>query len=80
MNTGQKRRDFNRENWFFCIYSDGSMLLSTPIFRPAKTPIQLFMVEPENTFVASWPYVWLPGFLVPTALFLHVISLRKLSK
>ena len=46
-------------------------LLSAPF------PFQVFMVTPANTFVATWPYVWLPGFVVPCALFFHILALRK---
>jgi hypothetical protein len=49
-------------------------LLSTP------TPLRVFWSEPANTFVASWPWCWLPGFLVPAALFGHVVAFRKLRR
>jgi hypothetical protein len=49
-------------------------VLSTP------TPRRVFWNEPANTFVASWPWVWLPGFLVPAALFGHLVALRKLAR
>mgnify|MGYP000433105538 CR=1 FL=1 len=45
----------------------------------APTPFQVFDTSPANTFIASWPYVWLPALLVPTAFFLHIISIRKLN-
>ena len=32
-----------------------------------------------NTEVAAWPFVWLPSFLVPVALFGHIVSLRQIS-
>ena len=49
-------------------------ILSTP------TPLRVFMNEPANTFVASWPWVWLPTFLVPAALFGHLLAFRKLRR
>jgi len=49
-------------------------VLSTP------TPLRAFANEPANTFVADWPWCWLPGFLVPAALFGHVVALRKLGR
>ncbi len=49
-------------------------LLSTP------TPLRTFMNEPANTFIAHWPWCWLPGFLVPAALFGHVVAFRKLRR
>lgn len=47
-------------------------ILSTP------TPLRAFANEPANTFVASWPWIWLPAFLVPAALFGHLLAFRKL--
>lgn len=48
--------------------------LSTP------TPLRAFANEPANTFVAEWPWCWLPGFGVPAALFGHVLAFRKLRR
>ncbi len=44
------------------------------------TPFRQFMNEPSNTVVAYIPYVWLPGFLVPVAILLHLLSLKQLMK
>lgn len=49
-------------------------ILSTP------TPLRVFMNEPANTFVVHWPWVWLPAFLVPAALFGHLLAFRKLAR
>jgi hypothetical protein len=49
-------------------------VLSTP------TPLRAFWNEPANTFVAHWPWVWLPGFLVPAALCGHLVAFRKLAR
>jgi hypothetical protein len=49
-------------------------ILSTP------TPLRAFWNEPANTFVAGWPWIWLPGFLVPAALLGHLLSLRKIAR
>lgn len=43
------------------------------------TPLRVFMNEPANTIVATFPFVWLPGLLVPLAYGLHFLSLRQLS-
>lgn len=40
--------------------------------------IQYFMEEPSNRAVAFWPLIWLPGFVVPLAVWLHVVSLKQL--
>ena len=49
-------------------------ILSTP------TPLRAFWNEPANTFVTSWPWVWLPGLLVPAALCGHLLAFRKLAR
>ncbi|HMH20883.1 MAG TPA: hypothetical protein VK563_03865 [Puia sp.] len=47
-------------------------LLSMP------TPIRYFMNEPAATLVAHFPFIFLPGVLVPLAYTLHIFSLRQL--
>jgi hypothetical protein len=42
----------------------------------APSPLQRIHTEPPTTIVATLPYIWLPGFLVPLAWTLHVASLR----
>ncbi len=49
----------------------GVALLSLP------TPFRYFMNEPANTIVATFPFVLLPGLLVPLAYGLHFLSLRQ---
>lgn len=41
-------------------------------------PIRRYMNEPANTWVAYWPFVWLPVFLVCLALLSHIVILRRL--
>jgi hypothetical protein len=36
------------------------------------------MNEPANTLVAQFPFILLPGVLVPLAYTLHIFSLRQL--
>lgn len=43
------------------------------------TPLRVFMNEPANTIVVHFPFVWLPGLLVPLAYGLHFLSLRQLG-
>jgi hypothetical protein len=47
-------------------------LLSMP------TTFRYFMNEPSNTLVAQFPYILLPGLLVPIAYTFHIFSLRQL--
>jgi len=37
-------------------------------------------MEPSNTWVAFFPYVWLPSILVTAALLGHIVVFRKLRK
>jgi len=47
-------------------------IVSTPsIFR-------IFMNEPANRILAYFPFVWIPGFLVPIALAMHLFSMKQL--
>jgi len=42
------------------------------------TPFRYFQNEPANTLVAQFPFILLPGILVPIAYTLHIFSLRQL--
>jgi len=60
----------------------GIMLLTivaTTGILSAPTPFQVFTEEPANTIIVKFPYVWLPGFLVPLGYFLHILSLRQIN-
>lgn len=39
---------------------------------------QMLITEPPNTFMTHIPFIWLPAFLAPFAMFLHGLSLRNL--
>jgi hypothetical protein len=48
-------------------------ILSTPY------PFSVFKDEPATTVVFYYPFIWLPGFVAPFALALHVFTLRKIT-
>jgi hypothetical protein len=48
--------------------------LSTP------SPFRVFVTDPPLTFIAYWPYILLPGFLVPLAWLGHAASLIQLRR
>ncbi|MEO1624400.1 MAG: hypothetical protein AAFV25_04515 [Bacteroidota bacterium] len=48
-------------------------IISTP------SPFRVFMNEPANTMVAYFPFIWIPGFIVPFALAMHLFSIRQLQ-
>jgi hypothetical protein len=41
-------------------------------------PTRFQLLRPDNTWVAFFPYVWLPSILVPAALLGHIVIFRKL--
>jgi hypothetical protein len=49
----------------------GTLASSTP------GPLHLDWPGAPFTAITTWPIVWLPAFLMPTAVFLHVVSLRQ---
>jgi len=44
------------------------------------TPYQVFHTEPSTAGLATFPYIWLVGFAVPLAFWLHAASLVQLSR
>lgn len=44
------------------------------------TPLRRFHNEPANSFIAYFPYIWLPTFLVQVALFGHLLVFRWLRQ
>ena len=46
----------------------------------APFPFQQFAFEQPNIAVLYFPFVWLPGFIVPVVLFSHLVLIRRLSK
>ncbi len=65
---------FNLAGFALLINIVGVAILSAP------TPYRRFFNEPANTFVAYWPYVWLPAFLVQAAWFGHLLVFRWLRR
>ncbi len=47
-------------------------------FLSAPTSFRVFMNEPANTIITHFPFIWLPGFIVPFAFLMHVISIRQI--
>ena len=67
---------------FLILWNIAGLALVTTIVVIAvlsmPTPLRYFTEGPSNTFVAFFPFIWLPGFLVINAYFLHVASLRQI--
>ncbi|WP_416866060.1 MAG: hypothetical protein ACMVP2_27945 [Imperialibacter sp.] len=66
---------------FAIAWNIGGLLLLLNIVTVAvlsmPTPFRVFMNDPANEIVATFPFVLLPGILVPLAFSLHVLSLRQ---
>lgn len=56
-----------------------ALLINVTIHGIGSTPSALciFETEPANTLVLAFPWIWLPGFVVPAAYFFHVLSIRR---
>jgi len=57
------------------------LLLNIVIIAALSTPypFSIFKDEPVNTAVFYFPFIWLPGFVAPFALAMHVFTLKKVS-
>ncbi|MEZ5992921.1 MAG: hypothetical protein R3E76_11265 [Planctomycetota bacterium] len=53
----------------------GSVLVHAVLASPG--PFQKIFITPDSSIVATWPYVWLPGLLVPLAMAGHLLSIRQ---
>lgn len=50
----------------------------TTAILAAPFPFQKIAFEQPNVAVLYFPFVWLPGFIVPVVLFSHLVSVRRL--
>ena len=41
------------------------------------TPLRAFHNEPDSSLITTFPFIYLPGLLVPLAYTLHILSLRQ---
>lgn len=58
-----------------------ALLLAVVAIAVTSMPaFALFGPERTNGWITHVPFVWLPGVLVETALFLHIVILRKLAQ
>lgn len=67
--------------WLFNLVGLGLLInIVTIAILSTPTALRQFFNEPANTFVAHWPYVWLPTFLVQAAWFGHLLVFRWLRR
>lgn len=43
------------------------------------TPLRVFHNQPDSSLMTTFPFIYLPGLLVPLAYTLHILSLRQLG-
>ncbi|MEZ0375091.1 MAG: hypothetical protein ACAI44_38750 [Candidatus Sericytochromatia bacterium] len=56
-----------------------ALLLNIVLVAILSMPTPFQLLQPANTFVAQWPFVWLPALLVPLAYSGHFLALRQLG-
>lgn len=67
--------------WSFNLIGLGLLVnIVTIAILSAPIPFRQFFNEPANTFIAYWPFVWLPAFLVQAAWFGHLLVFRWLRR
>jgi hypothetical protein len=49
-------------------------------FLSAPSPFQKFAFDQPNVGILYFPFVWLPGFIVPVVFFSHLAAIRILSR
>lgn len=56
-----------------------AILFNTIVTTISSLPGPLHLNWPGEAFTAfgSWPFVWIPAFLAPLAIFLHIFSIRQ---
>lgn len=67
--------------WVVLVYNIMGLLLLINVVVIAvlsmPTPLRAFHNDPANTLLAYFPFIYLPGMLVPLAYTLHIFSLRQ---
>jgi hypothetical protein len=67
--------------WLVTVYNVGGLLLLLNAVLVSMlsmpTPIRVFHNEPSSALLGTFPFIYLPGVLVPLAYTLHIWSLRQ---
>lgn len=70
--------------WAFVLWNVAglALLANIMVIATLSTPYSFrrFLEGPANEAVFSWPFVWLPAFVVPAALLGHLLALRKAAE
>ncbi|MEM1119406.1 MAG: hypothetical protein AAGJ18_03105 [Bacteroidota bacterium] len=74
----RKRRFFRPEAVIWNVF--GILLLINVVFIAVistPTDYRVFLNEPSTAIIATFPYIWIPTFIVPYALAMHIFSIRQ---
>lgn len=74
----RKRRFFKPETVIWNVF--GILLLINVVFVAVistPTDYRVFLNEPSTAIIASFPFIWIPTFIVPFALAMHIFSIRQ---
>jgi len=63
---------------FVCLALLANIVVNAILSAPS--PIQKFAFDQPNLAIANFPFSWLPTFIVPIVLFVHLASIRQLFK
>jgi hypothetical protein len=57
-----------------------ALLLNTMVIAIFSMPssLRVFFTDVNSSFMTKFPFIWIPGFVVPFALALHLFSLKQL--
>ena len=70
--------------WVAAVWNAAGIVILANVVIHAQlalpTSFRVFVTDPPPTFLATFPYIWLVGFLVPFAFWLHAGSLVQLSR
>jgi hypothetical protein len=72
-----------KRGWLAAWHAAGLLLLINIVANAVLSlpyPLQRFAFDQPNRAVLYFPFIWLPAFIVPAALFTHLVSLWQLSK
>ncbi|HRH66706.1 MAG TPA: hypothetical protein PLU53_10455 [Bacteroidia bacterium] len=74
------RRKLQSKSWILAWNIAGILLLANIVavaVLSAPFPFRTFTEGPANTMIAYFPFVWLPGFVVPVAFAMHLFSIQQ---
>ncbi len=65
------------------LYNIGGLILLLNIVTitalSLPTPLRVFHNQPDSSMITMFPFIYLPGFLVPLAYTLHIMSIQQFN-